>query len=131
MLKIWKQTWKKEDESRRSQSGKDIDHDEGTSDVALAPASSSGDSVSVPHDAQDKSGKKRIRNVELQTPDSTDPPLKKSKVERAEIRDSLRDYLPEVLETDDTVASPLLASSIEDQILEQAKRENSEYLTSI
>jgi hypothetical protein len=128
MLKIWKQTWKKEDESRRSQSGKDIDHDEGTSDVAVAPVSSS---VSVPDDAQDKSGKKRIRNVGLQAPDSTDPPLKKSKVERAEIRDSLRDYLPEVLETDDTVASPLPASSVEDQILEQAKHENSEYLISI
>jgi hypothetical protein len=134
MLKIWKQAWKKEDSSRKSQSGEDSDQEGqlgGTSggrpplDVTATFPPNSGDSLLVSVDSHDRSEKKRLRTAagEDSVPnDSTDPPTKKSRIET---RDSLKDHLPEILESDEPISTPPFAS-FEAQILDQAKRENSE-----
>lgn len=135
MLKIWKQAWKKEDSSRKPQSGEDSDQEGqlgGTSsgrpsvDDSAAVPPNSGDSLLVVVESHDKPGKKRLRTgpgEDSVSTDSADPAAKKL---RTETRDSLKDHLPEIIESDVPTSTCLTFASFEEQILDQAKRENSE-----
>jgi hypothetical protein len=139
MLKIWKQAWKKEeDSSRRPQSEEDSDQEGqlgGTSsgrpslDDSSAVPPNSGDSLLISVEPHDGSGKKRLRSGSSEdstSSGSADPPTKKSRIET---HDSLRDHLPEIIESDAPTWTVINFSSFEEQILDQAKQENSAILS--
>lgn len=143
MLKIWKQTWKKDDSARRSQTD---------GEVGAQGASQSGTSTDVspqntlsaaPPNSDDidlgsvlprgrRGAAKRAR-----ADDSTNPsrPQKKRKAANAESAgfdiDTLGNHLPEVVQAEATVRSGthVLRAAFEDEVLDQAKSLDSECLT--
>ena len=139
MLKIWKQTWKKDDSTRRSktdgeveaqgasQSGTGIDVSSQNTLSAAPPNSDDIDLGSVLPRGR-RGAAKRAR-----ADDSVDPnrPPKKRKAASAAdpAFDTLGNHLPELIRAEYNVRSDtsVLRSTFEDEVLDQAKSLNSEF----
>jgi hypothetical protein len=140
MLKIWKQAWKREGSARKPQSGHDSDPDgqlSGTSDrqrtsvdATAAVPPTTGESVLVPVEPHGPSPQKRpwIGDAVADSPDHLS---KKSKAEQSPPRDTLGNHLPEMAEDEDSNSrrSRMYAEIFEEEILEHAKRENSQFVS--
>jgi hypothetical protein len=136
MLKIWKQAWKRED-PRRPLLGQDGDQGGQLSGTSLGAPSLEAAVAVPPADGNPLLSVlshggitlKRTRTSDEPEPsanDRADRSAKRAKSEqRPSTQDSLRNHLPEVLELPGTVISSPSTASFEEQILEQAKRENS------
>jgi hypothetical protein len=144
MLKIWKQAWKREDPARSLGQGSEQELQlSGASsgapsmDAATAAPPSSDDAVLIP--AINQVGVKRRRSSpDLQSPldGFLDRPPKISKIDHGTvhlIRDSLGNHLPEVTTTPDSrqTRSFISVTNFEDQVLDQARRENSAVFLSL
>jgi hypothetical protein len=140
MLKIWKQAWKRE-ESRRPQLAQDGDkegqssgtgnepdapHPNVTAEVSQNPKDPHLISVVPSHDQNRFKRARTNHDSASSSSDDADWPAKRARAAIA--HDSLRSDLPgnDSPKSRDTAhTSWLLGANLEDQILEQAKRENS------
>jgi hypothetical protein len=147
MLKIWKQTWKKEDSARRPNS----EHNSDAQGSPLSGTSSGGSPVTstatVPPSTGDASTgpvlpRGRLENTKRsRVDDSAEPsvileaadrPHKKTKIQEdaSPANDTLANHLPEVIESDPVTrpaTSPQSRATFEEKLLYQAKSENSEF----
>ena len=127
MLKVWKQTWKeKEESSRRSLYDQDSDQEVACGNTSSMDASNAGpsDTAFVPVSPPSRAGSKRQRKSSASPLDfsCSERPVKLPRT----IHDPLRDQLPEVLDPELAVNdAPTFFSSLKEQILDKAKRENS------
>ena len=149
MLKIWKQTWKKEDSARRPHSAQDSDQgaplsgaSRGVSpknSAAAAPPSTGDVSLGpvLPRGRRGNTKRTRANDAaELSVDSDTDRPRKKTKFEGETFlaTDTLGNHLPEVIEADAAVrpeTPPLRRATFEDELFDQAKVGNSECINVI
>lgn len=143
MLKIWKQTWKKGDTTRRPQS----EHDSDAQGASLSGTSRDGSPkasvATVPLTTDDASlgpflprgrrgATKRTRTSEVADEELGDGARKRLKLEDEEtnsIKDTLGNHLPEVIAAEAVVrpeTPPLRRATLEEAIFDQAQVENSQ-----
>ena len=131
MLKIWKRTWKTSDDPRRVRNN----DQEGILGGLSNSASSAVPGVATPlSDAilgsVSDSRVKRTRTSKDLEDLVDDQPHKKPRRDRQPVSGSLGSYLPEINDVE-TIESliPRSISVFREQVMEQAKRENSELCT--
>lgn len=127
MLKVWKQTWKEKEASRRSlyDHDQDSDQDVASGNTSSMNASKAGpsDTALVPVSPPSRAGSKRPRKSSASPLDfpCSERPIKLPRT----IQDPLRNQPPEVLDSELVVNdAPTFFSSLKEQILDKAKREN-------
>lgn len=115
MLKIWKRTWKGPDDPRPMR-----DNDE--ADILGGPSSSASSALPL-----ENSGIKRSRTSGQLEDLINDQPHKKPRRHQQPASGSLGNHLPEINDADEVESLlPRSISAFREQVLEQAKHENSE-----
>lgn len=139
MLKIWKQTWKKDDSTRRSKTNGEVEAQDASQSGTGTDVSSQNTLSAAPPNSGDidlgsvlprgrRGAAKRAR-----VDDSTDPnrPPKKRKgtSTEADAFDTLGNHLPELIRAESNVRSDTSVpkATFEDDVLDQAKNLNSEF----
>jgi endoribonuclease Dicer len=145
MLKIWKQTWKKEESARHPHSEQHSDAQvtplSGTSgggspkNSAAAVPPSTGDvnlGPVFPRGRRGTTKRTRANDAAVSVDSDTDRPRKKTRLDDDEYslgKDTLGNHLPEVIAADAAIrpeTPPLNRATFEEKLFNQAKTENSE-----
>lgn len=131
MLKIWKRSWKASDDPRRVRDNDQEGILGGLSSISSSSAvTPSSDANLASISPLGDSRVKRTRTSKDQQDLVDDQPHKKSRRDEHPVSDSLGNHLPEIGDVEKTESSvPPSISVFREQVMEQAKRENSDLCT--